>query len=358
MGSFRRAGNRLSRSRGGRCLVALTLPVLLSALVPGVVGVSAAMTQGGTGVMSASTSTQYSPPVWFPLRRTINGAVIKVGCTYLSHGTEGGYDCDGHHPFWALDLLAAAGTNIYPAGAGFAQNVTGQAGFAGYGNTVVVDHGNNVKSLYAHMSVVLVGPKGEFVTPTTVIGLVGETGDATTPHVHFEITSSGEFGHGSRDPGPLQACHGTQLITYPQAWGLSTWEGIPWGTQTGYSDGTGCTAPLPVPDIVTEVQKAATALVAAPAKLRSYGFMGLGGTKVTYSVQLNASPAGSPVAGAPVVFTSNGKPDCTAVTDTSGAAGCQVTYSIFGGQSVPSSFSVTYAGNSSYMSSTAVGTGR
>jgi Peptidase family M23 len=279
-----------------------------------------------------------------------------VGCTYLSYGTEGGYDCDGHHPFWAMDLLAASGTDIYPAGAGFAQNVTGQAGFDGYGNTVVVDHGNNVKSLYAHMSVVLVGPKGEFVTPTTVIGLVGETGDATTPHLHFEITSSGQFGHGSRDPGPLQACHGSQLITYPQAWGLSTWQGIPWGTHTGYSDGTGCTAaPTLVPDSVTELQRAATVLVAAPTKRKDYGFLGLGGAKVTYSVELHTSPAGTPITGATAVFTTNGKPFCSAVTDTTGTAVCHMTYSLFNGPSVPNTFSVTYAGNASYVASTAVG---
>jgi hypothetical protein len=191
-------------------------------------------------VPGRATTGHYSTPEWFPLHRAIDGAEIKVGCTYQSFGTQGGYECSGHHDYWALDLMAATGTSIYPAGAGLAKNVTGQSGYSGYGNVVVVDHGGNVKSLYAHMSQVLVSGAGTWVDTNSVIGKVGATGTASAPHVHFEVSSSGRLGTGSRDPGPLKVCHGAKLLTYPQAWGVSTWKGMPWGAHSGYSDGTGC----------------------------------------------------------------------------------------------------------------------
>ncbi len=55
----------------------------------------------------------------------------------------------------------------------------------GYGNYVVIDNGNNVTSLYAHLSKIEV-TKGQDVQPGDVIGLEGQTGWATGPHVHFE----------------------------------------------------------------------------------------------------------------------------------------------------------------------------
>ena len=50
---------------------------------------------------------------------------------------------------------------------------------------VVIDNGNNVTSLYAHLSKIAV-TKGQDVQPGDVIGLEGGTGWATGPHVHFE----------------------------------------------------------------------------------------------------------------------------------------------------------------------------
>lgn len=56
----------------------------------------------------------------------------------------------------------------------------------GYGNYVVIDHGNNITSLYGHLSEIDV-TKGQSVQPGDVIGKEGQTGWATGPHVHFEI---------------------------------------------------------------------------------------------------------------------------------------------------------------------------
>ena len=56
----------------------------------------------------------------------------------------------------------------------------------GYGSYVVITHDNGSQTLYAHMSKVA-ATVGEEVVQGQVIGYVGETGDATGPHVHFEI---------------------------------------------------------------------------------------------------------------------------------------------------------------------------
>lgn len=56
----------------------------------------------------------------------------------------------------------------------------------GYGKHIIIDHGNNITSLYGHLREVQV-TKGQEVQPGDSIGKEGQTGWATGPHVHFEI---------------------------------------------------------------------------------------------------------------------------------------------------------------------------
>jgi murein DD-endopeptidase MepM/ murein hydrolase activator NlpD len=58
--------------------------------------------------------------------------------------------------------------------------------FWGYGKHIIIDHGNNITSVYAHLDKIFV-IKGQKVTTDTVIGREGKTGWATGPHLHFEI---------------------------------------------------------------------------------------------------------------------------------------------------------------------------
>lgn len=60
----------------------------------------------------------------------------------------------------------------------------------GYGNTVIIDHGNGTQSLYAHNSSNLT-PAGASVDESTVIALCGSTGRSTGPHLHFEAWRDG-----------------------------------------------------------------------------------------------------------------------------------------------------------------------
>ena len=62
-------------------------------------------------------------------------------------------------------------------------------GKSGYGNYVVIDHGGGMSTLYAHMSIVKVSV-GQYVTQGDVIGVTGNTGTSTGPHLHYEVHST------------------------------------------------------------------------------------------------------------------------------------------------------------------------
>ena len=68
----------------------------------------------------------------------------------------------------------------------------------GYGNTIIVDHGNGYASLYAHQSGFEV-KEGDYVKTGQHIGNVGSTGMSTGPHLHFELRENGSV----IDPLPL-----------------------------------------------------------------------------------------------------------------------------------------------------------
>ncbi len=93
-----------------------------------------------------------------------------------------------------VDYAAPTGTPIYAAGDGRVQ-FRGRQG--GYGNTVILDHGNQTTTLYAHMSRFHANVRqGGRVRQGDVIGYVGATGLATGPHLHYEFRVKGAH----RDP--------------------------------------------------------------------------------------------------------------------------------------------------------------
>jgi murein DD-endopeptidase MepM/ murein hydrolase activator NlpD len=107
----------------------------------------------------------------------------------LAHGVE----TQGLHGYNAVDLAAPKGTPILAAADGTVIISIKNGGWnGGYGNYVVINHPNGTQTLYAHMSKVI-ATVGETVTQGETIGLVGATGEATGPHVHFEV-------HGARNP--------------------------------------------------------------------------------------------------------------------------------------------------------------
>jgi len=87
----------------------------------------------------------------------------------------------------ALDIAAPYGTPIVAARGGTVVEVNSGTWDYGYGNDVIIDHGDGTKSLYAHMESVNVSVGQQVSGGASVIGWIGMTGRTTGPHVHFEI---------------------------------------------------------------------------------------------------------------------------------------------------------------------------
>ena len=103
---------------------------------------------------------------------------ISSGFGYRPDPFTGGPDFHG-----GLDFKGPVGAPIYAAARG---TVTFVGQRSGYGNVVEIDHGHGLRTRYAHMS----GFRtriGKEVTPGEMIGLIGNTGRSTGPHLHFEV---------------------------------------------------------------------------------------------------------------------------------------------------------------------------
>ena len=87
-----------------------------------------------------------------------------------------------------LDIGADYGTTIHAADRG---TVIFAGWYGGYGNAVIIDHGGNITTLYAHTSELYV-VEGQNIQRGQTIASVGSTGLSTGPHLHFEVRRDGE----------------------------------------------------------------------------------------------------------------------------------------------------------------------
>jgi murein DD-endopeptidase MepM/ murein hydrolase activator NlpD len=98
--------------------------------------------------------------------------------TYFS-GYHRGIDIDGFGSYGATIVAAADGVVVLAASQSW-----------GYGNHVIIEHGDGSRTLYAHLSEMWVG-QGEYVGQGQGIGALGSTGYSTGPHLHFEVHIGG-----------------------------------------------------------------------------------------------------------------------------------------------------------------------
>lgn len=86
-----------------------------------------------------------------------------------------------------MDIASNQGTAVYACDSG----TVALAGWnGGYGNCIIIDHGNGYRTLYGHLSVISVS-EGQTVSQGNTIGQVGSTGNSTGPHLHLEVFKNG-----------------------------------------------------------------------------------------------------------------------------------------------------------------------
>jgi hypothetical protein len=143
--------------------------------------------------------TSWSAPLGVTRENPASARVLGPGaCDPVSGGAVGygsfvfptnkhylsGFDFSPKTNHWGIDLAGAEGEGVYAADAG----VVVYSGWNnyGYGNMIMVDHGNGFQTLYAHLSALYRGC-GQSVGQGEGIGAVGSTGHSSGPHLHFEI---------------------------------------------------------------------------------------------------------------------------------------------------------------------------
>lgn len=94
-----------------------------------------------------------------------------------------------------VDLRAPMGTEVRSMAEGYVRFAGTMSGF---GNVVWLDHGASLLTVYAHLSAIRVR-QGQRLGRGEVLGLSGQSGDATAPHLHFEVWRGGH----EVDPVPL-----------------------------------------------------------------------------------------------------------------------------------------------------------
>ena len=119
----------------------------------------------------------------------ISGGAVGFG-TFVWPANDhylSGFDYSPAANHWGIDLAGNEGEGVYATDAG----VVVYAGWNnyGYGNMILVDHGGGFQSLYAHLSGLNVGC-GQSVGQGDVIGAIGNTGNSSGSHLHFEIMTS------------------------------------------------------------------------------------------------------------------------------------------------------------------------
>ncbi len=165
-------------------LFVLTLPLLAVVVI----------TQTGTQVVSDKLATVSVAGRLVEIRDPATGNIVKVlkldsilpvsGVVTLEFGES---DLPYQPLHTGVDIANSRGKTGDPIRSFLKGKViyAGEISW-GYGKHVIIDHGDNITSLYAHLDNIAV-KKDQEVSPGEIIGTEGETGWATGPHLHFEV---------------------------------------------------------------------------------------------------------------------------------------------------------------------------
>lgn len=135
----------------------------------------AVFAQGGAGIPIASSMENF--PLYFPLQKD---DLLRMSSAY-GYRKHPIHDKIMFHQ--GIDLVARKGKPVYATGAGTVETADYEKG---YGNRVIIVHLGDVKTLYAHLWLKTV-KQGQAVRKGQLIGFVGDTGQVTGPHLHYEL---------------------------------------------------------------------------------------------------------------------------------------------------------------------------
>jgi murein DD-endopeptidase MepM/ murein hydrolase activator NlpD len=193
----------LGQTKTGRkiALGALTFLLLLAAFaMTPLVAIPFAI--AGTSVMVGSDAPQAAPVVDGNWGYPLTGA-YSFGRGFGYNPVEGCGYCSTSHK--GYDMAQGCGATIYAAGPG---TVITAGPFYGWGNTVRIDHGNGLVTLYGHMQWESIRvAQGQTVTAGTPLGAEGNTGNSFGCHLHFEVQENDI----PIDPVPFMAARGLPL---------------------------------------------------------------------------------------------------------------------------------------------------
>jgi murein DD-endopeptidase MepM/ murein hydrolase activator NlpD len=97
-----------------------------------------------------------------------------------------GFNWGRLHDRNAVDIANTCGTEIHAAAEGLVIDATADSWNFGYGRYLIIEHPNGTKTRYAHLEK-LIASIGDYVAQGEVIGAMGQTGEATGCHLHFEV---------------------------------------------------------------------------------------------------------------------------------------------------------------------------
>lgn len=169
-------------------LIAISLPIIAVIILMNV----------GVNIVSDTLTTFNSKTNTIQIHDPLTGEVIKEISPVVTWPTKGVITLEFGESDWPYQIFHTGIDIANPYGkqgdpiTPFINGKVIYAGeiFWGFGKHIIIDHGNNITSLYGHLSKIFVYP-GQEVKSGQVIGLEGSSGWSTGPHLHFQINIFG-----------------------------------------------------------------------------------------------------------------------------------------------------------------------
>ena len=147
-------------------------------------------------VMASVGCARHRPVLSVPVQRPVQESEAErvpcqwpVNCPAQRISSRFGEKRSGGRVHKGLDIAAPQGTPVRATASGIT-SFSGEQ--SGYGKIVVVDHCNGYETAYAHLDAILTS-RGTKVMRGAKIGLVGATGNATGPHLHYEVRCNKKY---------------------------------------------------------------------------------------------------------------------------------------------------------------------